>query len=334
VISAAFKSFATRHHHMNKRAVSEQEFIRRQEKFAETMKMVSSLGRFRALGPEPRSDDVPFEEFLDDLGLPHGNLFHNHETVSDEDLGTVIEEGLEALEKNLGMAMEEGLEALEEITPLTDESIPFSELPTFDVAQGENETDVLEKISDVLEDSSLTDVANETQENSTEEGPKVKDLGSSEIFFDQEVSIENLETKTDIANKTQDNSEEENSMVKVELPSVIKTNQQNESNDVAQDRSDVISERMQEIIVGADEGEGENSEEVPKKTQENSGEESPDVKVEPEVKETDASKGVSETETDVPKKTQEDTGKGSSKDEVDRPPNVASFLTKFMNTFG
>ena len=119
--------------------------------------------------------------------------------------------------------------------------------------------DVLEKISDVLEDSSLTDVANETQENSTEEGP-VKDLGSSEIFFDQEVSIENLETKTDIANKTQDNSEEENSMVKVELPSVIKTNQQNESNDVAQDRSDVISERMQEIIVGADEGEGENSE--------------------------------------------------------------------------
>ena len=82
VISAAFKSFATRHHHMNKRAVSEQEFIRRQEKFAETMKMVSSLGRFRALGPEPRSDDVPFEEFLDDLGLPHhGNLFHNHETV-------------------------------------------------------------------------------------------------------------------------------------------------------------------------------------------------------------------------------------------------------------
>merc|ERR1711994_394370 len=92
-----------------------------------------------------------------------------------------------------------------------------------------------------------------------------------------------------------------------------KTNQQNESNDVAQDRSDVISERMQEIIVGADEGEGENSEEVPKKTQENSGEESPDVKVEPEVKETDASK------------TQEDTGKVSSKDEVDRPPNVASF---------
>ena len=55
-------------------------------------------------------------------------------------MGTVIEEGLEALEKNLGMAMEEGLEALEEITPLTDESIPFSELPTFDVAQGENET--------------------------------------------------------------------------------------------------------------------------------------------------------------------------------------------------
>merc|ERR1711936_1333583 len=201
VISAAFKSFATRHHHMNKRAVSEQEFIRRQEKFAETMKMVSSLGRFRALGPEPRSDDVPFEEFLNDLGLPHGNLFHNHETVSDEDLGTVIEEGLEALEKNLGMAMEEGLEALEEITPLTDESIPFSELPTFDVAQGENETDV-------LEDSSLTDVANETQENSTEEGPKVKDLGTSEIVFDQEVSKETLETETDIANKTQDNSEE------------------------------------------------------------------------------------------------------------------------------
>ena len=60
--------------------------------------------------------------------------------LQDEDLGTVIEEGLEALEKNLGMAMEEGLEALEEITPLTDESIPFSELPTFDVAQGENET--------------------------------------------------------------------------------------------------------------------------------------------------------------------------------------------------
>ena len=58
----------------------------------------------------------------------------------DEDLGTVIEEGLEALEKNLGMAMEEGLEALEEITPPTDESIPFTELPTFDVAQGENET--------------------------------------------------------------------------------------------------------------------------------------------------------------------------------------------------
>ena len=57
----------------------------------------------------------------------------------DEDLGTVIEEGLEALEKNLGMAMED-LEALEEITPPTDESIPFSELPTFDVAQGENET--------------------------------------------------------------------------------------------------------------------------------------------------------------------------------------------------
>merc|ERR1739848_598383 len=245
--------------------------------------MVSSLGRFRALGPEPRSDDVPFEEFLDDLGLPHrGNLFHNHETVPDEDLGAVIEEGLEALE---------------EITPPTDESIPFTELPTFDVAQGENETDVLEKISDVLEDSSLTDVANETQENSTEEGPKVKDLGSSEIFFDKEVSKETSETETDIANKTQDNSEEENSMVKVELPSVIKTNQQNESNDVARDRSDVISERMQEIIVGADEGEGENSEEVPKKTQ-NSGEESPDVKVEPEVKETDASK------------TQEDTGKG------------------------
>ena len=122
--------------------------------------------------------------------------------------------------------------------------------------------DVLEKISDVLEDSSLTDVANETQENSTEEGPKVEDLGSSEseIFFDKEVSKETLETETDIANKTQDNSEEENSMVKVELPSVIKTNQQNESNDVAQDRSDVISERMQEIIVGADEGEGENSE--------------------------------------------------------------------------
>merc|ERR1719411_1913759 len=190
--------------------------------------------------------------------------------------------------------MEEGLEALEEITPPTDESIPFTALPTFDVAQGENETDVLEKISDVLEDSSVTDVANETQ----------------------------------------DNSEEENSMLKVQLPSAIKTNQQNESNDIAQDRSDVISERMQEIIVGADEGEGENSEEVPKKTQENSGEESPDVKVEPEVKETDASKGVSETETDVPKKTQEDTGKGSSKDEVDRPPNVASFLTKFMNTFG
>ena len=120
--------------------------------------------------------------------------------------------------------------------------------------------DVLEKISDVLEDISLVDVANETHENSTEEGPKVKDLGSSEMFFDQEVSIETLETETDIANKTQDNSEEENSMVKVELPSVIKTNQQNESNDVAQDRSDVISERMQEIIVGADEGEGENSE--------------------------------------------------------------------------
>lgn len=323
MISEAFKSFATRHHHMNKRAISEQEFIRRQEKFAETMKMVSSLGRFRALGPEPRSDDVPFEEFLDDLGLPHhGNLFHNHETVPDEDLGAVIEEGLEALEKNLGMAMEEGLEALEEITPPTDESIPFTELPTFDVAQGENETDVLEKISDVLEDSSLTDVANETQENSTEEGPKVKDLGSSEIFFDKEVSKETSETETDIANKSQDNSEEENSMLKVELPSAIKTNQQNESNDVAQDRSDVISERMQEIIVGADEGEGENSEEVPKKTQENSGEESPDVKVEPEVKETDASK------------TQEDTGKGSSKDEVDRPPNVASFLTTFINTFG
>ena len=55
-------------------------------------------------------------------------------------MGTAIEEGLEALEKNLGMAMEEGLEALEEITPLTDESIPFSELPTFDVEQGENET--------------------------------------------------------------------------------------------------------------------------------------------------------------------------------------------------
>ena len=54
-------------------------------------------------------------------------------------MGTVIEEGLEALEKNLGMAMED-LEALEEITPPTDESIPFSELPTFDVAQGENET--------------------------------------------------------------------------------------------------------------------------------------------------------------------------------------------------
>merc|ERR1712141_747810 len=121
--------------------------------------------------------------------------------------------------------------------------------------------------------------------------------GSSEMFFDQEVSIETLETETDIANKTQDNSEEENSMVKVELPSVFKTNQQNESNDVAQDRSDVISERMQEIIVGADEGEGENSEEVLKKTQ-------------------------------------EDTGKGSSKDEVDHPPNVASFLTTFMNTFG
>ena len=120
--------------------------------------------------------------------------------------------------------------------------------------------DVLEKISDVLEDSSLTDVANETQENSTEEGPKVKDLGSSEIFFDQEVSKETSETETDIANKSQDNSEEENSMLKVELPSAIKTNQQNESNDVAQDRSDVISERMQEIIVGADEGEGENSE--------------------------------------------------------------------------
>ena len=58
--------------------------------------------------------------------------------------------------------------------------------------------DVLEKISDVLEDSSLTNVANETQENSTEEGPKVKDLGSSEIFFDQEVSKETLETETDI----------------------------------------------------------------------------------------------------------------------------------------
>merc|ERR1712076_210687 len=120
--------------------------------------------------------------------------------------------------------------------------------------------------------------------NSTEKGPKVKDLGSSEILFDQVVSTETLETETDIANKTQENSEEENSMVKVELPSVIKTNQQNESNDVAQDRSDVISERMQEIIVGADEGD---SEEVPKKTQENSGEESPDLKVEPEVKETD-----------------------------------------------
>ena len=90
---------------MNKRAVSEQEFIRRQEKFAQTMKMVSSLGRFRALGPEPRSDDVPFEEFLDDLGLPHGNpdffhavkiqdgnLFHHHETVSVSQCKYIVQE--------------------------------------------------------------------------------------------------------------------------------------------------------------------------------------------------------------------------------------------------
>ena len=84
VISEAFKSFATRHHHMNKRAVSKEEFIKRQHKFAETMKMVSSLGRFRALGPEPRSDIVAFEEILDDLGLPHDNLeplFHTHDEM-------------------------------------------------------------------------------------------------------------------------------------------------------------------------------------------------------------------------------------------------------------
>ena len=85
VISEAFKSFATRHHHMNKRAVSKEEFIKRQHKFAETMKMVSSLGRFRALGPEPRSDNVIVEEFLD--GFDDSNdilepFLHEHEIMT------------------------------------------------------------------------------------------------------------------------------------------------------------------------------------------------------------------------------------------------------------
>ena len=85
VISEAFKSFATRHHHKNKRVVSKEDFIRRQQKFAETMKMVSSLGRFRALGPEPRSDNVIVEEFLD--GFDDSNdilepFLHEHETMT------------------------------------------------------------------------------------------------------------------------------------------------------------------------------------------------------------------------------------------------------------
>ena len=85
VISEAFKSFATRHHHKNKRVVSKEDFIRRQQKLAETMKMVSSLGRFRALGPEPRSDNVIVEEFLD--GFDDSNdilepFLHEHEILT------------------------------------------------------------------------------------------------------------------------------------------------------------------------------------------------------------------------------------------------------------
>ena len=81
--------------------------------------------------------------------------------------------------------------------------------------------------------------------------------GVNETGVIEEIS----KTETDVANKTQDNSGDEIPVVKVELPpAVINSSQQNESSDVAQDRSDVISERMQQIIVGGDEEDVENSE--------------------------------------------------------------------------
>merc|ERR1719510_350987 len=94
------------------------------------MKMVSSLGRFRALGPEPRSDNVIVEEFLDEV----------------DDLEMFIED------------------SLEEIMPSTDESILLSKLSMFDDTPEVNATDVPEKVSETE-----AEVANKTQGNSEEE---------------------------------------------------------------------------------------------------------------------------------------------------------------------
>ena len=79
-------------------------------------------------------------------------------------------------------------------------------------------------------------------------------------FFTLDVPKEVFETEIDISNKTQGNSGEESPKDNVEQHPVIKSNQQKESLDVAQDRSDIISERMQEIIVGGAGGEMENFE--------------------------------------------------------------------------
>ena len=48
----------------------------------------------------------------------------------------------------------------------------------------------------------------------------------------------------------------------------------------------------------------------------------------------DVSEEASETETDVPMKTQEKSGEETPKVKAERPANVASFLTTFINTFG
>merc|ERR1719510_2010445 len=268
------------------------------------MKMVSSLGRFRALGPEPRSDNVIVEEFLDEV----------------DDLEMFIED------------------SLEEIMPSTDESILLSKLSMFDETPEVNATDVPEKVSETE-----ADVTNKTQGNSGEEISMLSD--AARVNNETDVPEEVSETEIDVSNKTQGNSGEESPKDNVEQHPVIKSNQQKESLDVAQDRSDIISERMQEIIVGGDGGEMENFEdvveevfetetEVANKTQGNSGEESPKNKVEPEVK--DISEGVSETETetDVPMKIQEKSGEETPKVKAERPANVASFLTTFINTFG
>ena len=124
--------------------------------------------------------------------------------------------------------------------------------------------DVPEKVSETE-----ADVANKTQGKSGEEismfsdAPRVNNETGKfwlliafknkwaflkKYFFTLDVPKEVFETEIDISNKTQGNSGEESPKDNVEQHPVIKSNQQKESLDVAQDRPDIISEMMQEII--------------------------------------------------------------------------------------